>query len=145
MLGLGALKPSLAGGHDFAYGGAQTGPTAIEGVNPGDLLGQVATYAAFHRGPEAGALYTIDIGGNDIINALGELEAGKISLSVVSSVGSRCERRSRRFADASRLCAQLEGRAVVALRDPGGTSSVGTPTSCGTSSDAISRSAASYG
>jgi phospholipase/lecithinase/hemolysin len=86
MLGLGALKPSLAGGHDFAYGGAQTGPTAIEGVNPGDLLGQVATYAAFHRGPEAGALYTIDIGGNDIINALGELEAGKISLSVVSSV-----------------------------------------------------------
>ncbi len=91
MLGLGALKPSLAGGHDFAYGGAQTGPTAIEGVNPGDLLGQVATYAAFHRGPEAGALYTIDIGGNDIINALGELEAGKISLSVVSSVVAEAE------------------------------------------------------
>ena len=96
MLRLGALKPSLAGGHDFAFGGAQTGPTAIEGVNPGDLLGQVATYAAFHRGPEAGALYTVDIGGNDIINALGELEAGKISLSVVSSVVAEAEHQHRR-------------------------------------------------
>ena len=42
MLGLGTLKPSLAGGKDFAFGGAETGPTAIEGVNPGDLLFQVA-------------------------------------------------------------------------------------------------------
>jgi hypothetical protein len=30
MLGLGTLKPSLAGGNDFAYGGAETGPTAIK-------------------------------------------------------------------------------------------------------------------
>jgi hypothetical protein len=44
MLGLGTLTPSLPGGHDFAFGGAETGPTAVEGVNPGDLLGQVAIH-----------------------------------------------------------------------------------------------------
>jgi phospholipase/lecithinase/hemolysin len=44
MLGLGTLAPSLKGGHDFAFGGAETGPTAVEGANPGDLLGQVAQY-----------------------------------------------------------------------------------------------------
>jgi len=44
MLGLGPLTPSLKGGHDFAFGGAETGPTLIEGANPGDLLGQVAQY-----------------------------------------------------------------------------------------------------
>jgi phospholipase/lecithinase/hemolysin len=33
MLGLGTLTPSLAGGHDFAFGGAETGPTAIEGAD----------------------------------------------------------------------------------------------------------------
>ena len=36
-LGLGTLTPSLEGGNDFAFGGAQTGATAIEGYNPIDL------------------------------------------------------------------------------------------------------------
>jgi hypothetical protein len=31
MLGLGTLTPSLAGGHDFSFGGAETGPTAMSG------------------------------------------------------------------------------------------------------------------
>jgi GDSL-like Lipase/Acylhydrolase len=38
-LGLEALTPSLAGGQDFAFGGAETGPNTIEGANPGDPLG----------------------------------------------------------------------------------------------------------
>ena len=78
-LGLGTLTPSLAGGHDFAFGGAETGPTAIEGANPGDLLGQVAQYGLISA--VQGALYTLDIGGNDIIKALDEFRAGKITIS----------------------------------------------------------------
>ena len=58
MHGLATLKPSLAGGNDFAFGGAETGPTAIEGVNPGDLLFQVAQYAVLHPTPVGGARST---------------------------------------------------------------------------------------
>src|ERR1700733_6564091 len=106
MLGLGTLKPSLAGGNDFAFGGAETGPTAVEGVNPGDLLFQVAQYAALHPTPVGGALYTLDIGGNDIFKALDEFHAGQISPSVAarpsprprptrSTPSSRCLRSAR--------------------------------------------------
>ena len=91
MLGLGTLKPSLAGGNDFAFGGAETGPTAVEGVNPGDLLFQVAQYAVLHPKPVGGALYTLDIGGNDIFKALDELHAGQISPSVAGTAIAQAE------------------------------------------------------
>jgi phospholipase/lecithinase/hemolysin len=91
MLGLGTLRPSLARGNDFAFGGAETGPTAIEGVNPGDLLFQVAQYAALHPTPVRGALYTLDIGGNDIFKALDELHAGQISPSVAGTAIAQAE------------------------------------------------------
>jgi phospholipase/lecithinase/hemolysin len=91
MLGLGTLKPSLAGGNDFAFGGAETGPTAIEAVNPGDLLFQVAQYAALHPKPTGGALYTLDIGGNDIDKALDELHAGEISPSTAGTAIAQAE------------------------------------------------------
>ena len=91
MLGLRPLSPSLAGGNDFAFGGAETGPTAIEGVNPGDLLGQVAQYAVLHPTPVGGALYTLDIGGNDLFKALDELHAGQISPSVAGTAIAQAE------------------------------------------------------
>ena len=91
MLGLGTLSPSLAGGNDFAFGGAETGPTAIEGVNPGDLLFQVAQYAVLHPTPVGGALYTLDIGGNDLFKALDELHAGQISPSVAGTAIAQAE------------------------------------------------------
>src|SRR5271154_4079878 len=91
MLGLPTLKPSLAGGNDFAFGGAETGPTAIEGVNPGDLLFQVAQYGLLHSTPVGGALYTLDIGGNDIIKALDEFRAGQITPSEVGTVVAQAE------------------------------------------------------
>ena len=90
QLGLGTLTPSLAGGHDFAFGGAETGPTAIEGANPGDLLGQVAQYGLEHPQYQ-GALYTLDIGGNDIIKALDEFAAGKINIYGVGTVVAQAE------------------------------------------------------
>ena len=100
MLGLGPLTPSLAGGNDFAFGGAETGPTAIEGVNPGDLLFQVAQYAALHPTPVAGALYTLDIGGNDIIKAIDEFHAGQITPSEVGTVVAQAEANTVHAAEA---------------------------------------------
>ena len=91
MLGLGTLRPSLEGGNDFAFGGAETGPTAIEGINPGDLLFQVAQYAVLHPTPVAGALYTLDIGGNDIFKAIDEFHAGQITPSEVGTVIAQAE------------------------------------------------------
>jgi phospholipase/lecithinase/hemolysin len=91
MLGLGTLRPSLEGGNDFAFGGAETGPTAIEGINPGDLLFQVAQYAVLHPTPVAGALYTLDVGGNDIFKAIDEFHAGQITPSEVGTVIAQAE------------------------------------------------------
>ena len=45
-LGLPAVKPSLAGGTDYAYGGAETGQTSVHTVNPTDLPSQLAQFAA---------------------------------------------------------------------------------------------------
>ena len=92
-LGLGTLTPSLARGHDFAFASAQTGPTDVNVANPLliDLPDQIAAYAALHSAPVVGALYTLDIGGNDIGHALAAFGAGKISLGVVNSVVSEAE------------------------------------------------------
>ena len=81
QLGLGPLTPSLAGGNDFAFGGAQSGqtdsnPNFLPGTttpNPTrafDLDAQVAAYQTAHKNPVPGALYTLDIGANDIFGAL---------------------------------------------------------------------------
>ena len=91
MLGLGTLEPSLKGGNDFAFGGAETGTTAIEGYNPIDLPTQIAEYAAEHPSPVKGALYTLDIGSNDIFNALDDYAAGKISIGGVDAVVAEAE------------------------------------------------------
>ena len=73
------LKPSYRYpyyGFDFAVGGAQTGPTAGEGVKATDLPGQIAQFEFWtHFHPAAGALYTLDIGTNDIVNALSRFGA----------------------------------------------------------------------
>lgn len=73
LLGLGTLKPALAGGGDYAVGGARTY----------DLLAQINYYAQSHPKPVPGALYTLDTGGGDIIDALASYSAGAISISQV--------------------------------------------------------------
>ena len=70
-LGLGPVTASAGAGDDFAVGGAQTGPTS---VNPGvpfvDLNDQVQEFKFLDPSPTSGALYTLDIGANDIGNAI---------------------------------------------------------------------------
>jgi phospholipase/lecithinase/hemolysin len=67
-LGLGTLKPSLAGGTDFAVGSATSA----------DLLAEVdafQAYVALNSVTPAtlnGALFTLDIGANDVRNALSD-------------------------------------------------------------------------
>jgi phospholipase/lecithinase/hemolysin len=74
-LGLGTLAPSLAGGTDFAFGGAETGATPQNASDP-EILGislpaQLAEFEAGVLKPSANALYTLSIGANDILDILG--------------------------------------------------------------------------
>jgi phospholipase/lecithinase/hemolysin len=63
--------PSLLGGPDFAYGGAETGETSVHTVDPVlDLPSQLVQFAADVPHPRAGALYTVWIGANDLFGIL---------------------------------------------------------------------------
>jgi phospholipase/lecithinase/hemolysin len=65
-LGLPALKPSLAGGTDFANGGAQTGQTPVHTLNATDLPSQYTQFLTQVPTPQAGALYAVWIGSDDV-------------------------------------------------------------------------------
>jgi phospholipase/lecithinase/hemolysin len=76
--GAGALTPSLLGGTDFAYGGAETGLTP-QNTNLGDaelqaisLPEQLTEFQAAVPHPVAGALYTLSVGANDILDILAD-------------------------------------------------------------------------
>lgn len=73
-LGLGTLAPSLVGGNDFAYGGAETGPTpqnagAAE-IQAISLPSQFVQFEAAVPHPSANALFTLSIGSNDVLDIL---------------------------------------------------------------------------
>lgn len=69
-LGISTLKPSLLGGSDYAYGGAQSGPTSVHTVSPIDLPAQLAEFEANVAHPNSGALYVLWIGANDLFDIL---------------------------------------------------------------------------
>ncbi|HEY3623040.1 MAG TPA: SGNH/GDSL hydrolase family protein [Roseiarcus sp.] len=81
-LGL-SMSPALSfpkPGNDFAFGGAQTGETIVNSpAAPINLSDQVASFKTVDPSPTPGALYTLDIGGNDILNAVTGLKNGTIS------------------------------------------------------------------
>ena len=87
-LGL-SVSPSLTipPGNDFAFGGAQTGetianPPVLGGQTvPIDLTDQVAFFKTVDPSPKSQALYTLDIGANDILDALDGVKNGTISSS----------------------------------------------------------------
>lgn len=70
QLGLGNLGASLNGGHDYAYGGAEAGQEPLHTVTPIDLPSQLAQFVANTPHPAAGALYTLSIGANDLLDAI---------------------------------------------------------------------------
>jgi phospholipase/lecithinase/hemolysin len=73
-LGLGTLAPSLAGGTDFAYGGAETGSTPQNADLPAyaaiSLPAQLSEFQTQVPHPSANALYTLSVGANDIDDIL---------------------------------------------------------------------------
>lgn len=77
MIGV-SLLPSLAGGTDFASGGATTGtPGAGAGGYPFDLRVQTGQYlAATHNVAPPDALYVVEGGGNNARDALAAIQGG---------------------------------------------------------------------
>lgn len=75
-LGLGTLKPSLAGGTDFAFGGAETGTTpqnandvALQTIS---LPSQLTTFKTAEPNVSPTALFTVAIGANDLLAILAD-------------------------------------------------------------------------
>src|SRR4051812_14643619 len=66
-LGLPPVSASLTGGTDYAYGGAQTGATAVHAANPSDLPSQLGQFVANVPNPSPNALYTVWAGSNDVL------------------------------------------------------------------------------
>jgi len=66
-LGLPPVKASLAGGTDYAYGGAETGGTPLHTANPTDLPSQLGQFVAAQPHPSPNALYTVWAGSNDVL------------------------------------------------------------------------------
>ena len=85
-LGLGPLAaPSLTGGPDFAWGGAQTGTTIVSNAGSPFPIPSLDDQVNQLSSPTPGALYTLDIGGNDIFNAVTALQNGTISFEEMTT------------------------------------------------------------
>ncbi len=69
QLGL-RVTPSLTGGTDFAYGGADTGTTPSHQATPIDLSSQLVQFQLQDPQPPADGLYAVWIGSNDVLDAL---------------------------------------------------------------------------
>ncbi len=86
-LGLGMLQPLLAGGTDYAFAGAVTGP-AVPGANPiiPNITQQVALFSflASGKAPSTG-LYTLWIGANDVLDALDDIAASTLTIADAGS------------------------------------------------------------
>jgi phospholipase/lecithinase/hemolysin len=98
MLGLGVMKPFLTSndGTNYAFGGAQSGITNINPFDPNspihiDFPDQINAFNLVDPHPVKGALYTLDIGANDIMNALAAFVGGTISLADVKTIVSQAE------------------------------------------------------
>src|SRR5271166_2818400 len=105
LLGLGTLAPSHSGGADYAVGGARTS----------DLSAEIDTYAGAHPKPVANALYTLDSGGGDIVDALGDYEADKISLA---EAGTRLVQAETNTVDAIESLFRLGARNLLFYEVP---------------------------
>jgi phospholipase/lecithinase/hemolysin len=80
-LGLGSLQRSTAGGANFAYGGAQTtGTGGLEGLFIRDIDEQVTQFLTT-RAVDAGALFVVFAGSNDLIGGESNIAAPVDSLA----------------------------------------------------------------
>jgi phospholipase/lecithinase/hemolysin len=93
-LGLGTLKPSLLGGKDYAYGGAETGSTPQNSGNvtvaATSLPAQLTEFGLGAGAIASTALVTLSIGGNDIFDILANnsLTAAQQAIDVADAVAN---------------------------------------------------------
>ena len=96
-LNLGTLSPSLTGGNNFAYGGAETGPTPQNAANPAiqgiSLPAQYTQFQSAVSKPSANALYTVSSGANDLLGILAnpaltaQQQATDVTTAVTNELG----------------------------------------------------------
>ncbi|WP_158931177.1 SGNH/GDSL hydrolase family protein [Acidisphaera sp. S103] len=82
-LGLPPLRPSLEGGTDYAYGGAQTGTTSVHPQTPLDLPSQLAQFDLNRPNPSPNALYTVWAGSNDVMAIANSTETAAQQVATV--------------------------------------------------------------
>ena len=87
-LGLPPVAPSLRGGTDYAYGGAETGQTAVHTLNPLDLPSQYAQFVANTPNPSPNALYTMWAGSNDVLDIANSTETPAQQQSTVQQAAN---------------------------------------------------------
>ena len=99
-LGNGPLTASLAGGNDYAYGGARTGNTALWSATFLDLPSQLAQFTAVNGSAPSSALYTLSIGANDIFAALDAVARSTLTIAQAQATVSMAAQNTADFAHA---------------------------------------------
>ena len=126
-LGLGTLSPSLTGGNDFAYGGAETGSTP---QSPGGIVlaatslpSQIVQFeAGVSRSQASGALFTLSIGANDLLDILSQpaLTAAQQAADVAAAVANEIAFIGRLASDGAKTLLVLDvpdlGKTPTVLR-----------------------------
>lgn len=108
QLGLGTLAPSLLGGNDYAYGGAETGTTPQNLFDlRAPLLSLPFQLTQFEVGgprPASDALFTLSIGGNDIFSILADtsLSTAQQARDVTAAVNNEYDAVTRLANDGAR-------------------------------------------
>jgi len=90
-LGLAPIAPSLLGGTDYAYGGAQSGTTLAHAARSTDVVGatgQIAQFQAAHAAADPNALYAIWIGGNDLLGINADMTPADIGTLAGQTIGN---------------------------------------------------------
>jgi phospholipase/lecithinase/hemolysin len=84
-LGLPALTPSLAGGTDYAFGGATTGSPPTNSSDVPNLVQQVDAFLSVSHSNSSNALYTFSIGANDLFAILSGSTGGLTPLQAAAA------------------------------------------------------------
>ena len=84
--GLGALKPSLGGGTDYAVGGATTGQSSVHAVAPSDLPTQLALFKSTVPKPNTAGLFTLWIGSNDLLAIINGKSSASVAATAVKQI-----------------------------------------------------------
>jgi phospholipase/lecithinase/hemolysin len=91
-LGLPPVTASLAGGTDYAVGGAISGDLPFASAGLGDLPSQLAAFHTGHATADPNALYTIWIGSNDLDEALATVPNASQAAADVAAVAANIDK-----------------------------------------------------